>query len=134
MLCPVRALKHYLKKTKSIRGGRTQLFLSLKENSKKDIHPSTISSWIKQTIILTHQSSSEKDFQLVGVKAHKTRGVAASMALLHNAVLDDIQNACSWKHHTTFSSYYLKDIALQRDDMYHMGPVICAGKLCQRRI
>ena len=134
MLCPVRALKRYLKHTKSIRGESTQLFISLKGNTKRDIHPSTISNWIKKTIILTHQEANDKDFRLTGVKAHQTRGVAASMALLHNAALDDILNACSWKHHTTFSSYYLKDIALQSGDMYHMGPVICAGQVCQDRI
>ena len=49
-LCPVRALKVYLDKTKSMRKGKALLFVSLREGYSKDITRITISQWIKQTI------------------------------------------------------------------------------------
>ena len=49
-LCPVRALKVYLEKTKSMRKGKALLFVSLREGYSKDITRITISQWIKHTI------------------------------------------------------------------------------------
>lgn len=130
-LCPVRALRYYLKRTAPFRRNRDQLFISYQENRNKDIHPNTVSSWIKNTILDTHEGANEEDLKITGVKAHQTRGVAASLALITNASLDEIMNACSWKAHTTFSSFYLKDLALIRDEMHHLGPVIAAGHVAK---
>ena len=80
---------------------------------------------------MTHENFMEKDFKFSGVKAHQTRGVAASMALLHNAALDDRLNACSRKSYSTFTSFYLKDAALQRDKMCNLDPVVCAGRISE---
>ena len=50
-LCPVRALPYYLDKTKNLRDKKELVFVSFKKNFTKDISPSTISSWIKQTVL-----------------------------------------------------------------------------------
>ena len=49
LLCPVRALKCYLDRTKETRTSRRLLFISYKLGHSKDIQCSTISSWIKNT-------------------------------------------------------------------------------------
>ena len=51
-LCPVRALRYYLDTS---RKGQNRLFISIKDDFYKDIQRSTISSWIKQTVILAYQ-------------------------------------------------------------------------------
>ena len=48
LLCPIRAIKIYLKRTKSIWGSRTRLFIPTKGNN--DIKKSTISNWVKFAI------------------------------------------------------------------------------------
>ena len=51
-LCPVRALRYYLDQTKDLRGSRSLLFISFKKGHTSDIRPATLSSWLKQTILL----------------------------------------------------------------------------------
>ena len=79
-LCPVRALKVYLDKTKSMRTGKALLFVSLREGYSKDItRIITISQWIKQTIHTCYQSSDMTDQQVTQVRAHDVRAMAASL-------------------------------------------------------
>ena len=52
-LCPVWALRYYLDRTKDMRGSRSLLFISFK---KSGIRPTTLSSWLKQTILLCYNS------------------------------------------------------------------------------
>ena len=55
-LCPVRALRYYLDKTKDLRVGKELVFVSFRKSFQKDIMPATISSWIKQAIVLCYQA------------------------------------------------------------------------------
>ena len=50
-LCPVRALRYYLDRTKDLRGSRSLLFISFKKGYTSDIRPATLSSWLKQTLL-----------------------------------------------------------------------------------
>ena len=59
--------------------GRTELvFVSFKKGFDKDISPATISSWIKQTVILCYELSDQEALSLHQVKAHDVRVFAAS--------------------------------------------------------
>ena len=51
-LCPVRALRYYLDRTADLRQNKELVFVSFKKGFDKDISPATISSWIKQTVVL----------------------------------------------------------------------------------
>ena len=124
-LCPVRALRYYLDKTKDLRSGKQLVFVSFKKNFNKDIAPATISSWIKQTI-LCYQLSNEDAQQLHQVRAHDVRAFAASKAFQGGVSLDQILSACHWKSHNTFTQFYLKDVAWADADLYHLGPVVAA--------
>ena len=53
-LCPVRALRYYLDRTKDLRGSRSLLFITFKKGHTSDIRPTTISSLLKQTIPLCY--------------------------------------------------------------------------------
>ena len=125
-LCPVRALRYYLDKTKDLRSGKQLVFVSFKKNFNKDIAPATISSWIKQTILLCYQLSIEDAQQLHQVRAHDVRAFAASKAFQGGVSLDQILSACHWKSHNTFTQFYLKDVAWADADLYHLGPVVAA--------
>ena len=79
-LCPVRALRYYLDRTSDLRQHKELVFVSFKKGFDKDISPATISSWIKQTVILCYELSDHQDHTLHQVKAHDVRSFAASKA------------------------------------------------------
>ena len=48
--CPVRALKIYIQRTKELRTEKRKLFVSFYKGKRTDIHPNTISYWLKTVI------------------------------------------------------------------------------------
>ena len=78
-LCPVRALRYYLDRTSALRRGKNLLFISFKEGFDRDFMRSTISSWIRLTVLLACQSSNF-DTQDLRVKARDVRSMSASLA------------------------------------------------------
>ena len=67
-LCPVRALCYYLDRTSDLRQNKEVVFVSFKKGFDKDISPATISSWIKQTVILCYELSDQEADTLHQVK------------------------------------------------------------------
>ena len=105
---PVRALHYYLDRTSDLRQNKELVFVSFKKGFDKDISPATISSWIKQTVILCYELSDQEAHTLHQVKAHDVRAFAASKAFQSGISLDQILSACHWKSHNTFTQFYLK--------------------------
>ena len=130
-LCPVRALCYYLDRTSDLRQNKELVFVSFKKGFDKDISPATISSWIKQTVILCHELSDQEAHTLHQVKAHDVRAFAASKAFQSGVSLEQILSACHWKSHNTFTQFYLKDVAWADSELYHLGPVVAAQQIHQ---
>ena len=132
-LCPVRALRYYLDKTKELRENKYILFISFKDGFSKDIQKSTISSWLKQTVILAYESSDVETQSLANIKTHDVRSMAASLAFKGGVSLDQILGACFWKSHSTFTNFYLKDVAWKSSEGsdYSLGPVVSAQHIVQ---
>ena len=96
-LCPVRALRYYLDRTADLRQNKELVFVSFKKGFDKDISPATISSWIKQTVVLCYELSDQEALTLHQVKAHDVRAFAASKAFQSGISLDQILSACHWQ-------------------------------------
>ena len=128
-LCPVRALCYYLDRTSDLRQNKELVFVSFKKGFDRDISPATISSWIKQTVILCYELSDQEALSLHQVKAHDVRAFAASKAFQSGISLDQILSACHWKSHNTFTQFYLKDVAWADSELYHLGPVVAAQRV-----
>ena len=131
-LCPVRALRYYLDRTSDLRQHKELVFVSFKKGFDKDISPATISSWIKQTVILCYELSDHQVHTLHQVKAHDVRTFAASKAFQSGVSLEQILAACHWKSHNTFTQFYLKDVAWADSELYHLGPVVAAQQIHQQ--
>ena len=100
-LCPVRTLRYYLDRTKDLRGSRSLLFISFKKGHTSDITPATLSSWLKQTILLCYQQADQQALDLVQVKAHDT-----------------------------FTNFYLKDLTWSdNDNNLYLRPVVAAQQV-----
>ena len=125
-LCPVRALRYYLDRTKDLRGDRSLLFISFKKGHSTDIRPATLSSWLKQTILLCYKQAYQEALDLVQVKAHDIRAFAASKAFYSGVSVDQIMQACHWKAHNTFTNFNLKDLTWADNDNLYLGPVVAA--------
>ena len=128
-LCPVRALRYYLDRTSDLRQNKELVFVSFKKGFDKDISPATISSWIKQTVILCYELSDQEALTLHQVKAHDVRAFAASKAFQSGISLEQILSACHWKSHNTFTQFYLKDVAWADSELFHLGPVVAAQQV-----
>ena len=124
-LCPVRALRYYLDRTSDLRQHKELVFVSFKKGFDKDISPATISSWIKQTVILCYELSDHQAHTLHQVKAHDVKAFQSEVSL------DQILAACHWKSHNTFTQFYLKDVAWADSELFHLGPVVAAQQIHQ---
>ena len=120
-----------LNRTSDLWQNKELVFVSFKKGFDKDISPATISSWIKQTVILCYELSDQEAHTLHQVKAHDVRSFAASKAFQSGVSLEQILSACHWKSHNTFTQFYLKDVAWADTVLYHLGPVVAAQQIYQ---
>ena len=125
LLCPVRALRHYLQRTSSDARPRN-LFLAVKGPSRP-MSKAAISYFLRDTIKSAHEAVSASTCLEVKVKAHDIRGIAASMLLWKNCSVPSILQAARWRTHSVFADHYLRDVAREDEDVFSLGPVVAAG-------
>jgi len=63
---------------------------------------------------------------LNNTRTHKVRALAASLAFRGNIDLEEIMQACSWQSHSTFSSFYLRNVSQVQGDLRVLGPIVAA--------
>ena len=126
LLCPIRALKFYLKTTRPYRQNRTRLFLPVK--GKQDISKSSVTRWISYNIKLTYRKLTHKDFPFLKIKAHEVSALAFSWAFFDKVLLNEILKAVVWNQSSTFAKFYLWDMSQQLENL-HLGPIVVAQKV-----
>ena len=99
------SLRYCLDKTKDLRQGNHLLFISFKNGLSGDIQRATISSWLKQTVMLAYQSFHLDTQNMSKVKAHDVCSTVSSLALKGGVSLDQILGACFWKSHFNFTNF-----------------------------
>ena len=124
LLCPVRSLKFYLAKVKSLRGNRKRLFIPLK--GKGDITAASISRWIATVIKKAYSALGNIAPETLRINAHELRALSTSWAYVNHTPLDDILKAAFWRNSSTFSSFYLRTLSVQKDDLYSLGPLVAS--------
>ena len=93
-LFPVRALRYYLDRTSDLRQNKEVIYVSFKKGFDKDISPASISSWIKQTVIICYELSGQEAHSLHQVETHDVRAFAAPKVFQSGVSLDPILSAC----------------------------------------
>ena len=131
-LCPVRALKAYLERTKEpeVRRGRTWVFLNPKK-PESNISPSHISIWIKKLVQDAHEHAAVEHLRLAKVSAQDVRKFSASWAAFNGAPFDKIMQSAYWKSQTTLTSFYLKAMATQAEGLFALGPIVASQTVIQ---
>jgi hypothetical protein len=108
-LCVRRAVKHYINQTAPFRQDE-QLFVCFSGPRKgRAAAKATIAAWVKKAITLAYQALRKP--LPTGIKAHQTRGIAASWAQFHNTSLRDICDTASWGDMSTFAKHYQLNLA-----------------------
>ena len=124
LLCPVRAVKCYLARNAhyhprcerlSVTSGRT----------KKEISKNTVSFWLQRVISLAYQLSG-KALPAPSPLAWETRSIAPSLLFKKNYAVSQVLKAGTWRRHTIFTCYYLRDLSHKSLDTFHLGPMVAA--------
>ena len=111
LLCPLRAIKVYLRRTKKKRRNRVRLFMPFKEEDRdKEIHKNTISSYIRTVINRAYEQAPSHRTEFHGTRTHEIRAISSSLNLHVNLSYDQILRSCTWSSTTPFTSHYLRDV------------------------
>ena len=131
MLCPVRALKIYLKRTKSLRKHRKRLFIPIRGD--QDLAKSTLSRWVRYVIKHAYSTISKNPNRLLKPRAHELRAelraLSTSWAYVNYIPLEEILKSAVWSSSSLFASHYLRDFREQTENLRAMGPIIAAQKV-----
>ena len=127
MLCPVRAVKIYLKRTKSLRKHRKRLFIPIRGD--QDLAKSTLSRWVRYVIKHAYSTISKNPNRLLKPRAHELRALSTSWAYVNYIPLEEILKSAVWSSSSLFASHYLRDFREQTENLRAMGPIIAAQKV-----
>ena len=109
-LCPVRALRLYIDRTSPSRRGHSQLFVAWNPRTiGRPITKVRLSQWIVEAIRIAYTSKGVQPPEVL--RAHSTRGVSTSWALLKGVSIQEVCTAASWSSTSTFARYYNLDMA-----------------------
>ena len=126
LLCPVRALRRYLARTRHCRPQCRRLFVST-TGAKKEVSKAMVSYWLRETIRRAYQSSGEEDDRRF--RAHEVRSIAPTLLFRRNLSVAQVLRAGVWRRQTTFTSFYLRDLTHRSLDTFSLGPVVAAQSI-----
>ena len=122
LLCPVRALRLYLLRARSLSPGRHRLFVSPRRPSRA-MSKNAVSFFLREVI-----SAAEAARPRVGsLRAHEVRSVSTSVAFHRNWSVTSVLESATWASSSVFSSFYLRDIQHEYDGLLSRGPFVAAG-------
>ncbi len=134
-LCPVRAVRYYIDRTAPSRAGRKRLFLPVQTGRLKDLSKNTLSHWVQKVILEAYAEADEEDARLSLRKAsvHELRALSTSLLFHKNFSLASVMDAACWRGHSTFSSFYLRDISTTSEGLMSLGPIVAAQEIINQR-
>ncbi|MPC82668.1 hypothetical protein E2C01_077347 [Portunus trituberculatus] len=125
LLCPIRALRHYLHRTALPTNSRN-LFLAVRCPSRP-MSKGAISFFLQDIIKSAHASFPDSNCRELKVRAHDIRGIATSMLLWKNCPVPTILRAACWRTPSVFDDHYLREILRHEGDIFTLGLVVAAG-------
>ncbi len=108
MLCPVRALKLYVDRSKVWRKSPQLLICFGAGRRGLATSKQRISHWVRDAISLAYEARELPS--PLSLRAHSTRGVASSQALFRGVPLEDICVAAGWSSPHIFVRFYNLDV------------------------
>ena len=130
----MRALRYYLDRTKDLRGSRSLLFISFKKGHTSVIRPATLSSWLKQTILLCYKQADQQtlDFRSRRMTFGPSQPLRRfTVGYRWTRSCKPITGKITTQHfYNTFTDFYLKDLTRSdNDNNLYLGPVVAAQQV-----
>ena len=122
LLCPVRALRLYLLRARSLFPGRHRLFMSPRRPSRA-MSKNAVSFFLREVI----SAAGAARPQVGSLRAHEVRSVSTSVAFHRNWSVTSVLESATWASSSVFSSFYLRDIQHEYDGLLSLGPFVAAG-------
>ena len=122
LLCPVRALRLYLLRARSLSPGRHRLFVSPRRPSRA-MSKNAVTFFLREVISATGAARP----QVGSLRAHEVRSVSTSVAFHRNWSVTSVLESATWASSSVFSSFYLGDIQHEYDGLLSLGPFVAAG-------
>ena len=122
LLCPVRALRIYLDRTRSLSPLHHRLFVSPRRPSRA-MSKNAVSFFLREVI---HAAGASRP-EVGSVRAHEVRSVSTSLAFHRNWSVSSVLESATWSSSSVFSSFYLRDIQHEYDGILSLGPFVVAG-------
>ena len=122
LLCPVRALRLYLPRARSLSPGRHRLFVSPRRPSRA-MSKNAVSFFLREVI----SAAGEARPHVGSLRAHDVRSVSTSVAFHRNWSVSSVLESATWVSSSVFSSFYLRDIQHEFDGLLSLGPFVAAG-------
>jgi hypothetical protein len=126
-LCPHRALKWYLEKSKVFRASQRRLFISFAK-SDKEISAATLSRWIVKAVTMAMDINGQLSCNKNTPRAHEVRAISTSIALSRSVSMENILRAAFWRNESTFSRFYLRDMSRDMDGRARL-PIVVAQQI-----
>ena len=125
LVCPVRCLRTYIRRTSKIPNRPKRLFLSPRFLSKA-LSKNAMSFFLRDLISKSGALGSNEG---PSPKAHSIRSMATSLAFARNLAISSILEAATWKTNSVFASFYLKEFSFESGDIRSLGPCVAAGQV-----
>ena len=122
LLCPVRALRLYLLRARSLSPGRHRLFVSPRRPARP-LSTNAVSFFLRGVI----SAAGAARPQVGSLRAPEVRSVSASVAFHRNWSVTSVLESATWASSSVFSSFYLRDIQHDFDGLLSLGPFVAAG-------
>ena len=122
LLCPVRALRFYLRRTRSLSPLCHRLFVSPRRPSRA-MSKNAVSFFLREVI---HAAGAARH-EVGSLRAHEVRSVSTSVAFHRNWSVSSVLESATWASSSVFSSFYLRDIQHEYDGLLSLGPFVAAG-------
>ena len=123
LLCPVRALRVYLRRTGFLSPPPRRLFVSPRFLSRS-ISKNGISFSMREVI---HESGASR-VDGGPVRAHSVRSVSTSAAFHRNWSVSRVLGAATWKTNPVFAAFYFWDLQYEFENIRSLGLFVAAGE------
>ena len=122
LLCPVRALREYLRRIPAAVNRPHCLFVSPRTPSRV-MSKNGISYFLREVI---PEAGASREVG-VPLHVHSNRGITTSTAFLKNWSISSVSDAASWQSNSVFASFYLRDLHFEYEGIRSLGPFVAAG-------
>ena len=123
LLCPIRSLREYLRRTSCFVNRPRRLFVSPRRPSRA-MSKNGISFLLREVVV--HSGASLEDG--VAPRAHSICGIATSSGFFKKWSISSVLGAASWKSNTVFTSFYFRDLQYVFEGVCSLGPFVAAGE------